>query len=189
MGKYTVIADAGNAIVSLLREHMVPSVILNPESIGLYNIQEKGDLMLGLYLYDIRESEEYRNSSMIPENLSRQKYPSTYLSLYYMMTAYSGGEKKLQAAEEQKILGKAIQVLADYSILDAVSFQPMEKATGRFVQIEFQSISIEDKIRLWTVPNKAYQVSFFFKVGPIELESAKTRNIPRVVELDLAIEE
>ena len=168
---------------------MVPDVILNPENIGLYNPEEKGDFMLGLYLYDIRESEEYRDSSRVSVDITRQKYPSTYLSLCYMMTAYSNGDIKLRAAEEHKILGKAMQVLADYSILDSITLQPMEKPTGRFVQIEFQSLSIEDKMRLWTVPNKAYRLSCFFKVGPVELESAKTKTVSRVVSLDVAVKE
>ena len=189
MEKYTVIADVGNALVALLREHMIPDVILNPESIGLYNPEDKGDLMLGLYLYDIRESEEYRDSGMVSVDITRQKYPSTYLSLCYMMTAYSNGDIKLRASEEHKILGKAMQVLADYSILDSISLQPMEKPTGKFIQIEFQPLSIEDKMRLWTVPNKAYRLSCFFKVGPVELESAKTKTVRRVVDVDLAVEE
>ncbi len=189
MGDYTIIADMGDAIVSLLREHMVPDVIRNPESIGIYNPEEKGNLMLGVYLYDIQESEEYRNSGMVSLDTTRQKYPSTYLSLYYMITAYSSGDVKLKAIEEQKILGKALQVLSDYPMLDSFSLQPVEKPTGRYLRIEFISIPLQDKLRMWTVPNKSYRLSLYVKVGPVELESAKTRDITRIVSLDLAVKE
>lgn len=189
MANYTVIADVGNAIVSLLRENMTPDVILNPESIGLCTPEEKGDLLLGVYLYDVRESEDYRNSMMVSTDPSRQRFPSVFLTLNYMITAYSNGDVKFKAAEEQKILGRALQILADNSFIDPGTFLPVEVPRGQGIQIEFQSISLEDKMKIWTVPNKACPLSFFFKVGPVELQSAKARTTQRVVDIDFQIKE
>ncbi|MCD8038031.1 MAG: DUF4255 domain-containing protein [Lachnospiraceae bacterium] len=189
MADYTVISDVGNALVSVLRENMVPDVILNPESIGLCSPEEKGDMVLGVCLYDVRESEEYRYSGMVSDDVSHQKYPSMYLSLHYMVTAYSNGDVKFRASEEQKILGKALQVLADYSILDPVTYQPMEQSGPGGIQIMLQSIPQEDKLKLWTVPNKAYHLSLFLKVGPVELESAKIKQVQRVVDVEYLVKE
>ena len=189
MADYTVIADVGNAIVSVLRENMVPDVVPNPESIGLSTLEDKGDLLVGVHLYDIRESEEYRNSGMISEDISRQKYPSIYLTLYYMVSAYSNGDVKFKASEEHKILGRALQALADNRILDGETLQPTEQGGGANIIIEMDSLSMEDKMKIWTVPNKTCPLSLFFKAGPIELESAKTRKMQRVVDIDFQVRE
>lgn len=189
MASYTVIADVGNAIVELLREHMVPEVILNPEAIGLCNPEDKGDFLLGVYLYDVRPSEMYRNSSRVAYGISQQKYPSTYWTLNYMITAYSNGDVKLKATEEQKILGRAMQVLADYSRLDPETLKPVEAKTGTVIQLEFLSMSADDKMKIWSVPNKAYRLSFYLTAGPVELGSAKTMEVKRVVDVDFAVQE
>lgn len=189
MANYTIISDVGNAIVSLLQEHMIPDVILNPESIGLCSPEERGNVILGVYLYDIRESEEYRNSTMVTMDATRQKYPSSYLTLNYMITAYSNGDIKYRAIEEQKILGKVLQILADYHTLDPVTLKPMERNGGAGLEIELQPLSHEDKQKIWSVPNKAYRLSLFFKVGPVELESEKIREVQRVVDIDFVVKE
>ncbi len=189
MAGYTVIADVGNALVALLREKMVPEVIQNPESIGLCSPEEKGDFLLGVYLYDIRESQEVRRSGMVSVSPAQQRYPSRYLSLYYMLTVFFNGNPKYRASEEQKILGRALQVLTDYSILDPSTLKPISQGRGQGIQIEFSDLSQEEKIKIWTVPNKAVPLSLFFQVGPVELQSDKTKEVKRVKDVDFALKE
>lgn len=189
MASYTVISEVGNALVRLLRNNMVPNDILNPESIGLCSPDDKGDIMLGLYLYDVRECEEVRQSTMINIDAKFQKYPSTYLTLYYMITAYSNGDVKFRASEEQKLLGRVVQVIADNAILDAGSLEPMPQAKSDYLRIEMLQMDLEDKQRIWTVPNKAYKLSLYYKVAPVELESARIKQVQRVVDLDVSISE
>ena len=65
MGKYTSIAEVGMAIVRLLRKELVPDTLQNPDAIGLCSPTDRGDYMVGIHLYDIRESEELRVNTMI----------------------------------------------------------------------------------------------------------------------------
>ncbi len=127
MAGYTAIADIGNALTELLRLNMVPEVLVNEESIGICSPEDKGDFLLGLYLYDIKQSEVFRNSEMQTLDSKRQKYPPIDLELYYMLTAYSNGDVKFRSLEEHKILGKVIQVFTDNSILDAATLKPITK--------------------------------------------------------------
>ena len=55
---------------------------------------------------------------MVTVDASRQKYPPAYLTLFYMVTAYSNGDVKYRSEEEQRLLGRVIQVFHDYSVLD-----------------------------------------------------------------------
>lgn len=189
MANYTAVSEVGNALVQLLRSNMVPEDILNPESIGLCSPEDKGDIMLGLYLYDVRECEEVRRSTMVNVDAKSQKYPSTYLSLYFMITAYSNGDVKFRSTEEQKLLGRVVQILADYSILDQRTYAPVLKDTDFALHLEMLQLGLDDKLKIWTVPNKAYKLSLFYKVAPVELESAKTKEVQRVVDMDITIKE
>lgn len=90
--RHTAIAEIGNTLAEILRTSMVPDTIANPDHIGLCSPADKGDLAVGIYLYDIRESEEIRGNSMVMVDPSRQRYPSSFLTLYYMITAYSNGD-------------------------------------------------------------------------------------------------
>jgi hypothetical protein len=189
MANYTVVSEVGNALVQLLKNNMVPEDVLNPESIGLCSPEDKGDILLGLYLYDVKECAEVRRSTMINVDAKHQKYPSTYLSLYYMITAYSNGDIKFRSAEEQKLLGRVVQILADNSMLDPKSYEPVLKDNDFALHIEMLSLELEEKMKVWAVPNKAYKLSLFYRVAPVELESAKTKEIQRVVDVDITVKE
>lgn len=180
--RYTAIAETGNALVEKLRTYMVPEAVLNPEHIGLCSPEEKGNLALGIYLYDIRECEEIRSHSMVMMDVRQQKYPSCFLNLYYMITAYSNGDIKYRSEEEHKLLGKTVQVLKDYGV-----FEHMEQGKGlpdgeTMPAAELLNLPLEEKLRIWNVPDTAYKTSLFYKVGPVEIQSEKTRKVSRVID-------
>lgn len=189
MADYTVIADISNALVGLLRSQMIPEVLLNEESIGVCSPENKGDMRVGLYLYDVKQSEMYNYKEMINLDLKYQKYPSIYLELYYMITTYSNGDVTYRSIEEQKLLGRAIQIFADYNVLDAQSYTPAIKSDEPSISIEQMSLSIEEKMKLWSFPNKSYKNSIYYKVAPVELDSRRTRKIQRVLDLEFSIKE
>ena len=186
--RHTAIAEIGMILTETLRTYMAPEVIENPDRIGLCSPEDKGDLMLCIYLYDIRECEEIRSHSMVMIDSARQKYPSSFLNLYYMITAFSNGDIKYRAEEEQKILGKTVQVLQDHSVIDQ-----MVQGTGlpdgeTMPSIEILNLTLEDKMRIWNVPNTAYKTSLFYKVGPVEIESERMREAQRVVDVTFTVE-
>lgn len=186
--RHTAIAETGNALAELLRTYMVPEVIMNPDHIGLCSPAEKGDLEVGIYLYDVRENEEVRSHSMIIVDSSRQKYPSSFLNLYYMITAYSNGDIKYRSEEEHKILGKIVQVYRDHAVLEQM-IQGTGTPDGETIPtIELLNLNLEDKMRIWSVPNTAYKTSLFYKVGPVEIESEKTKDAQRVVDITFTVE-
>ncbi len=189
MADYTIISDIGNAIIKLLRDNMVPDVVQNADAIGLCSPADRGDYLLGMYLYDVRESEEVFESSMRMTGQGQQRYPSKYLNLFYMITAYSMSDIKFRASEEQRMLGKTIQVLMDHPVLDDILFGN-EKASGRYpVRIEQLRLDNDEKMKLWNMPNVPYKLSLYYKVSPIEIESARTREVHRVRQVDFDIME
>lgn len=189
MGSYTVIAETGNALVRLLRQELVPEIIQNADAIGLATPADKGDLVLCIHMYDVSESEEYRQSGMVSDGVSRQKYPPVHLTISYMITAFSASDVKFRSEEEQRIMGRVIQVLRDYSVLNP---ETMEFTAGRGregIRLEMRKMELEEKQKLWNFPNLAVKPSLYYRVGPIPLESARTKEIQRVGSVEFRVEE
>lgn len=188
MGNYTIIAEAGMAMVNLLRRELVPQVVQNADAIGLASPADKGDLTVCIHLYDISESEEFRKSGMISAGLKSQKFPPSYLTLSYTITVFSASDVKFRSEEEQRIMGRVIQVLRDYPVLDP---DMMEFVTGspEGIRIEMRRMEVEEKLKIWNFPNLPNRLSLYYKLGPVPLESARTKEISRVRQMEFRAEE
>ncbi len=189
MSKHMGIIDVDNALLKILRDNLVPEYIQNPDAIGLCSPDDKGDMILGLHLYDIRENEEFRLNEMRNLDAGKQKYPSAYVTLCYMITAYSSADVKFRAGEDHKIIGKVLQVFHDFAVLNAENLEPITKATEMSLRIRMLNLEVEEKQRLWSFPNTPYRASLFYRVAPVEVESGRTKDVHRVVEMDMTIKE
>lgn len=191
MAGYSIISDVGNGIVKLLRSQMVPEIILNSDAIGLCSPDDRGDMTLGIHLYDVKESDEVAGNGprMRPVGENAQRYPSVFLTLFYMITVYSSSDIKFRASEEHRILGKTIQTLSDHSTL-GTEWIGEEAGLGNLpIRIEMMRIDNEEKMKMWNTPNLPYKLSVYYKVYPVEIESLKTKDISRVVDVDLTVRE
>ena len=184
MGNYEVIVEAGSTLVKLLRRELVPDILPNGESIGLVSPADRGDTILCVHLYDMSESGVYRVSGMQPDGEDRQKFPPIHLTLFYMITAFSSSDAKFRSQEEQRILGRVAQVLRDYPLLNPETMEFVSGSAGENVHIEMEKIGSEEKLKMWAFPNLAPKLSLFYRMGPVPLESAKTKSIRRVQEME-----
>ena len=57
------------------------------------------------------------------------------------------------------------------------------------VEISMQNLTLEDKMRIYTVPNSGYKLSLFYRAAPVEIESTRSRKTSRVLEVDFGLEE
>lgn len=189
MGNYTVIAEAGEAMAALLRRYMVPEVVQKEEQIGLCCPKEPGEYRVGIYLYDIQESISVRNAVRQWVGEEQMKFPSTYLDLYYALIPFSRSDLKYRAAEEQRLLGKMLQVLRDYPNLNLNTYGSEGNLGADTIQVELLDIGCEDKLRIWNGLNEASRTALYCKVSPVELESGRREKITRVREIQMQFEE
>lgn len=187
MAGYTVIADISSKLINLLKETMTPEPIEKAEKIGIYPPYEKGDYSLGVHLYNVEENGEYRPVNMVNIGSNRQKYPPLSLTLYYMITAYSKAEIQSRALDEQKMIGRVMQVLYDNPIIDLEGANISPDGNNEPVRISLNPLEHEMKLKLWNAPDKPYHLSAFYRVSPIFVESNRMKNIKRVTELDINI--
>lgn len=185
--KYTGIAQTGERLLELLQREMVPEAVSHAKQIGLCAPPERGDYLVGIWLYDIRECAELRSHRMVTLDSERQRYPSTYVNLYYMITAYSDGDIKYRARQEAQMLGKIIQTLKDAAVIDGGGMSGgREEPASQIVQLD---LPMEDKLRIYHVPDGSYKTSLFYEIGPVELESEKEHSVRRVVDVSYTLEE
>ena len=183
---FGMISEVGKQLVKILARELVPDVILHSGSIGLCSPDDHGDFRLGVYLYDVNPSETVQQSGMVSTGLRSQSYPSSFLSLDYMITAYSDSDLKFRAEEEMKILGRVVQVLGDQRLLDA---EALGIGASMGAKIELQRLDRYEKMRLWTFPNEPYKLSLFYRIEPVEITSAKSEPVVRVRDLHLTVGE
>ena len=184
MSNYTIIAETGSALVRLLRKELVPDIVKSEAGIGLASPADRGDIMLCVHLYDVSESDTYRVSGMIPDGADRQKFPPIHLTLSYLITAFSASDVKFRSEEEQRILGRTAQVLRDYPILNLDTMEFGAGGGGDRIRIEMLKADLEEKSKVWSFPNLAPKLSLYYSLGPVALESVKTKDIRRVQEIE-----
>lgn len=188
MADYTKIADVGNGLLDLLREALVPELLSSPDQIGLCAPEEHGDFAVGVWLYDVKEDQGIQMHDMVNVGQKSQRYPSVYLTLYYMITLYLQSDLKYRAVQEHQIMGKIIQMFRDQAVLDRDTLASVEEASGLDIRIRMQDLPIEEKLRIWTAPNMAYKASLFYTAGPIEIRSARKKAVRRVRDVQYELQ-
>lgn len=182
MASYTTIADVGNTLVKILQSSLVPDVIQNNNLIGLCEPFDKGDFVLGIYLYNIEQNQDMRMNSYISNGVDTQIAPPIFLNLYYMITAYSQSDVKFKSAENQIILGKTIQTFNDCSFI--------QDNIGNSLRVDMINPSYNDKKSIWNNFNQQKEkLSLFYRVSPVEISSNNSRKIVRITDVDFSSKE
>ena len=189
MSDYTKIADTGNGVIALLKDALIPELLNSPDQIGLCSPEDHGDFAVGVWLYDVSEDTSIQAHEMMNIGRNTQRYPSMYLTLHYMITLYLQSDLKYRAPQEHHILGRIIQTFRDHAAMDPDRFTPLEGATGTNIRIQMKDLELEEKLRLWTVPNMAYRTSLFYTAGPVVIQSTRRKTVTRVREIDYRIAE
>ena len=188
MADYPIIADVSNYIVRTLRTKMCPEPIPSPNNIEVSSPADQDvDYILGLYLYDIRETAGMATPTFMPAGQVRlQKTPKPF-DLYYMVFINGSSQMGLKALDIQKILGRVAQLINDNNAVMPNQLQKWLETNEPTITISQAKITLEEKVRVWQAINKPYQVSLFYKAGPVFLSSEVVVNTPRVTDATFGI--
>lgn len=188
MADYPIISDVSQHMVQLLRGKMCPEPIPSPNNISVSSPAEQDvDYILGLYLYDIREEGDVSIPSLVGSGRTRLRRPPKPYSLYYMLFLNGSSQMGLKAADTQKILGRAAQIVNDGNAVSPMQLQRWMESEEPPIVFSPAKISLEDKVRVWSAINKPYQVSLFYKAAPVFLSSEIVVDSPRVTEAQFGI--
>lgn len=190
MSDFNAIADTSRAFLKILKRNMVPDIIKNEREIVLCSPQDRGDAALTVYLYDMAQNKELSNSAeMVTEGPDKKRYPPEFMTLYYMITAFSSSDVSFRAEEEQKILGRVVQLLKDMCMINGETYQPEMKKSEASISIIPMDMSTEEKMKIWNIPDMSYKASMFYKIDPVAIESNKSEMFTRVKSFRFEVEE
>ena len=87
-------------------------------------------------------------------------------------------------------IGRVIQVLEDNKRLPEKYMPPALRSAGEVIRVSNVPMELEEKTKIWTMFSESYKLSVFYKVGPVQLESAVvTVPATRVREVQLGMEQ
>lgn len=182
MAKYTIIADIGKGLISLLRDKLVPDVVDKAESIGICDPKERGDYIVGIHPYDIKEDTSGRGQDPVPMADGTVADPPAMMELYYVISVNSKAELESKALDEAKIIGKIIQVFKDNPTIPARYMPSNVGAPIETVPVSMLPLNMEEKVKVWTMFGESYKLSVFYVIGPIAIDSEKMHKPKKRVE-------
>lgn len=188
MGGYGAIEDVGRTLVELLRGQMGTDLIDQDREIALSPPDATGHgdgARLTLYLYRVSENGHLKNERRPEIDVDRYRGMPLALDLYYLLTAHpsNGGGDGMERTEEQhRVLGRAMQVFYDNSIIRGSDLMGSlgEQAD---LQVSIYPQAMDEVMSIWsTFDETPFQPSVAYLVTPVLIESTAEEDVSRIVE-------
>lgn len=183
----TVIADASETLLKLLQKHMTD--MINPSSIGIQSPAEQtgSNIRLTIFLYSVMENSYMNNRESHSSGTGQLQAPPLVLDLYYMLTAHSTVQDLTdRTLEEHRILGRAIKVLYDHSIIQGQDLQGGLSANNELLRITMNSLPISELSDIWnSFSERSLKPSVCYIVSPVAIESERISDAKRVTHRNL----
>lgn len=183
MAEYTALVEAGEALQELLRRELTPEPIGDRELISLASPFEAENSQLTLYLYQIDEDLQAGFTGYQQESVNVQRMQGTSYQLSFLITAHSKAPTNMKEADQQKVIGKVVQVIKDNPIL------PQECLTGSLagsnmqIMLTLERPNFEQMMKIWNNTTVPYKLSVVCKVSGVTIDSKRTRVVSRVTDV------
>jgi hypothetical protein len=120
--------------------------------------------ILALWLYQVTPNAYLRNAPNVRVRGEEfENITPLSLDLYYLLTPFHDSE-----VINQEILGRALQILYDNSVLPLHAGEDFEE-----LHINICQRSIEELAKVWEATHKAYRLSVCFEVRVVKIDSER----------------
>ena len=191
MTDYTVIYETGEAIAELLRSEMCPEPVAEKEYIGVCEPQNPENYQITVWIYNIEEQRDGNSGSGYisdPDDPTIERFAPMRLRLHVLISAHSKAPSVQKYADEYRLIGKAMQLLRDNSLIPPRFLSGSAADQNEPILIELENLSVEEMTQIWNNSQKSLRPSFGIAVSQIMMKSNRTRTAgARVVsaEFDL----
>jgi hypothetical protein len=169
-----VIADVSTTFQSLLTNALSTLLPAPPPIAEVHDLQgtiSTTPARMTIFLFEVIEDPTLSNRPPIrgvaAPNLTVQKAPLPLL-LRFMLTPWSGDRMT-----DQRIIGRALQVLYDDAILSGPQLQGGLAGSGEALKIKLAPLTLEEQTRVWHAVQRPYRISLTYEVRVINLDSIR----------------
>ena len=142
---------------------------------------------INVFLYQVLPNAAWRNRDM-PRQVQPGEtgMPPLPLNLHYLITAFGKGEDASQPFSHH-VLGKAMSLLHDHSVLSSADIQAATAASFpdsdldrqiERVRVTLQALSLEDISKMWTGFATQYRLSAAYEASVALIESTQAARTP-----------
>jgi len=178
MGNYTVLAEVGESLASviaqeLLADPQLDDLIDNENRISLespFDLRDNDSVRLSIYLYRIVEDASTKNQFPVSGNGGRLRKPPLTLDLHYLVTPLVGLPR-----EQQIILGKVMQVLYDRAILEGPDLKGSLADAAEQIRVILNPVTLEETTRVWQALEMSYRLSVCYVARVAMVDSRRER--------------
>lgn len=141
---------------------------------------------MSLWLYQVLPNEHLRNAPAVrlrdaAGNDTTERFPPLALNLYYLLTPSTGSD-----LGDQYVLGRALQIFHDQSILRMESTQDPERAEE--LHISIANRTIEELAEVWKAMQQPYRLSMCYEVRVVRIDSLRRTPGGRVADRESRFE-
>jgi hypothetical protein len=136
----------------------------------------EGDNTLGLYLYHLTEDAAYKNQTWAGRPQPPMRFSPMGLSLFYVLSGFSGLADSLGPYREQLMMGLAIKALHDWPIIDegtvinGVSIlHPNLRDSANRLRLELRHVPVNEAVSFWTAGAHPLRLSAYYEARVIML--------------------
>ena len=154
-----------------LFSHSLSDLFPGSGRVGICTLDDPRDLMLGLYLYSIRPCHDIVPQPLIQKSSGFREQAPHFLTLYYLLTAYSKAEDAHKTQEEHNILFRAVETLLNTPVLTEreLGFRP-----GTYIdklRLMLLDITPDEMTNIQSNRDSPYKLSVGFSVTPVEISA------------------
>lgn len=142
-----------------------------PGRVGICTPDAPRDLMLGLYLYSIRPCYDITPQPFIQKGSGFREQAPHFLTLSYLLTAYSKADDAHKTREEHSILFRAVETLLNTPVLSEreLGFRP-----GTYIDtlhLRLLDLTPEEMSNIQNFRDVTHKLSVGFCVTPVEVSA------------------
>ncbi len=138
---------------------------------------EQANPKVNLFLFRVMENPFAKNQEWEPVGTDVLRYPPLALNLFYVLTPFAADKR-----DEHRILGEAMRIFYDNSIMEAPLLRGGLEGTAEELKLDLCHLDIEDLTRIWNALNRPYRLSVCYEVRIVLIDSITERAISRVLE-------
>lgn len=189
MADYTALAEAGEGLVELLRDHLTPEPISKRELISLCSPHESENNQLTVYLFHIEEDQQSASGGYVQQSRDLQRMSPSRFQLSFLITAHSKAPVQLREADQYRMLGAVIQVLKDHPLLERQYLSGSLMDSNAVIHLSVERPNFEQMTKIWSNTSKPYKLSIVCKVSGVLLDSKRTRRVSRITDVQIDVEQ